>query len=326
MILRALVTALCLPLAATSIAASDLVLTQPIDCALGTDCFIQNYVDRDPGPGARDFACGRLTYDGHKGTDFALHDHARLDADIGVLAAAPGRVSRIRNDAADWTVAPFAPDALAGRFCGNGVVIDHGGGWESQYCHLERGSIIVSPGSQVQAGQRIGTVGLSGRTEFPHVHFSVRHDGQVVDPFAPLAPTGCDRTATTPETLWSDQIGYRATGLVNLGIADHLPDFDVVKRGLPTPTDRDARASALVVWAQIFGGQAGDQLQFELLGPDSTVVAQTFRLEKAQARVFRAAGKRLRAGAWPRGVYTGTVRLERGGKTVFTNQITTTLH
>ena len=44
----------------------------PVDCTLGESCFIQNYVDQDPGPRAQDFTCGPLTYDGHKGTDFAL--------------------------------------------------------------------------------------------------------------------------------------------------------------------------------------------------------------------------------------------------------------
>ena len=37
----------------------------PIDCQLGVDCFIQNYVDQDPSPKWQDFNCGRLTDDGH---------------------------------------------------------------------------------------------------------------------------------------------------------------------------------------------------------------------------------------------------------------------
>jgi hypothetical protein len=46
----------------------------PIDCEIGKSCVLQNYVDRDPGPGARDYRCGPLAYDGHKGTDIRVID------------------------------------------------------------------------------------------------------------------------------------------------------------------------------------------------------------------------------------------------------------
>jgi hypothetical protein len=41
-------------------------------CELGKICFVQNYVDVDPGPAALDFTCGSATYDGHKGIDIRL--------------------------------------------------------------------------------------------------------------------------------------------------------------------------------------------------------------------------------------------------------------
>ena len=41
----------------------------PVDCAFGSVCSVQNYVDLDPGPGRLDPGCGRLSYDGHDGTD-----------------------------------------------------------------------------------------------------------------------------------------------------------------------------------------------------------------------------------------------------------------
>jgi len=47
-------------------------LSFPLDCVPGTTCLVQDYVDRDPGTDARDFRCGRLTYDGHDGTDIRL--------------------------------------------------------------------------------------------------------------------------------------------------------------------------------------------------------------------------------------------------------------
>ena len=76
-------------------------LALPIDCIPGRTCHIQNYTDADPGSGARDFTCGPLTYDSHKGTDFALPDLALMRAGVTVRAAAPGRVTGLRDGMAD---------------------------------------------------------------------------------------------------------------------------------------------------------------------------------------------------------------------------------
>jgi len=82
---------LALLLLAAPAAAGSFLLNPPVDCTLGETCFIQNFVDRDPGPGAADFTCGPMTYDGHKGTDFALPSLAAMRQGVDVLAAAPAR-------------------------------------------------------------------------------------------------------------------------------------------------------------------------------------------------------------------------------------------
>ena len=61
----------------------------PVDCTLGEDCFIQQYVDRNPGPGVADFTCGPLAYNNHQGTDFRLKNRAALARPYSALAAAP---------------------------------------------------------------------------------------------------------------------------------------------------------------------------------------------------------------------------------------------
>ncbi len=113
-------------------------LELPVACEIGAACVVQNYVDQDPGPGARDHACGPLSYDGHKGTDIRVAGRPEMAAGVAVLAAAPGVVRARRDGEADrpggWAAAPAGPDA------GNAVVLDHGGGWESQYSHLRQGS------------------------------------------------------------------------------------------------------------------------------------------------------------------------------------------
>lgn len=70
---------------------------------------------------------------------------------------------------------------------GNVVIIDHGRGLETRYAHL--GTIDVKPGDRVEAGAGVGTVGVTGRTTGPHLHFEVRRDGEPVDPRL-LSPLG----------------------------------------------------------------------------------------------------------------------------------------
>ena len=148
-------------------------LSWPVDCGPGSDCWIVNHVDLDPGPGVRDFACGPRTYDGHGGTDIAIRDLREMRAGVAVLAAAAGRVIGRRDGMADVMSDKASIGALVGRLCGNGLTIDHGEGWRTQYCHMKRDSLAVSLGQRVARGQRLGEIGLSGRTEFPHLHFAV---------------------------------------------------------------------------------------------------------------------------------------------------------
>ncbi len=57
---------------------------------------------------------------------------------------------------------------------GNVVVIDHGNGWQSLYAHLSR--ILVSCGQAVYQGDMIGSIGSTGRSTGPHLHFELRHE------------------------------------------------------------------------------------------------------------------------------------------------------
>jgi murein DD-endopeptidase MepM/ murein hydrolase activator NlpD len=61
------------------------------------------------------------------------------------------------------------------------VVIDHGGGYQTYYAHLSR--LSVQMGQEVRRGESVGTVGSSGRTTAPHLHYEVRMRGNPVDPY-----------------------------------------------------------------------------------------------------------------------------------------------
>ena len=155
----------------------------PLACEPGRDCWVPRYVDTDPGPAIVDFRCGDLSGDAHDGTDFAIPDLAALRAGVPVLAAAPGTVAGTRDGMEDVDVQTIDRNTIKGRECGNGVVVRHADGWETQYCHLRRGSVAVGRNEHVETGTVLGMVGMSGDASFPHVHFTARRDAEPVDPF-----------------------------------------------------------------------------------------------------------------------------------------------
>lgn len=278
---------------AAPLAAQELRLHLPLDCDMGETCFIQQYVDADPGPGAADFTGGPLSYDGHQGTDFRLADLEAMAAGVPVRAPAAGRIRGARDGVPDGTF----PE---GQDCGNGVAIDHGDGWETQLCHFANGSLRVAAGGRVDAGQPLGEIGMTGRTQFPHVHMTVRRNGTVVDPFT--------------AGLWQAEPDYEPGGFLTAGFADGIPDFAQVKAGTADAAGLPVTAPALVIWASVFGGRAGDTIDMTITGPTGQeVFATTTALERTQAELFRAAGRRLSEARWRGGRYTGTVVLKRGG-------------
>lgn len=290
-----------------------LALDLPIPCRLGENCWVANYVDVDPGPAAKDFRCEGRTYDGHDGIDLAIRDLGQMQRGMAVQAAAPGVVRRVRDGVADAGLASSASrEAVAGRECGNGVIIDHGGGWQTQYCHLKQHSIQVKVGQHVERQEALGQVGLSGKTEFPHVHLTVRHDGQVIDPFTGQPQKiGCHANGSA---LWRDTaVVYEEVALYNTGFSAGEPQPDAIRNGQRGSETLSADAAMLVLWADMFGVKAGDRLQFRITTPDGRVIYEhTTRIDRTQARRFSFAGVRRQGERWPPGVYHGEVRLERG--------------
>lgn len=84
---------------------------------------------------------------------------------VRVCAASAGTVSAVRH---------------SGKGLGNVVEIDHGNGWRTRYAHLEQ--MKVASGQKVSCGQMIGTVGVSGNSFAPHLHYEVLKDSLRCDP------------------------------------------------------------------------------------------------------------------------------------------------
>lgn len=64
---------------------------------------------------------------------------------------------------------------------GKEVVVDHGFGYTTRYAHLDE--IAVKAGQKLKRGEVLGTLGSSGRSTGPHLHYEIRKDGRSVNPF-----------------------------------------------------------------------------------------------------------------------------------------------
>jgi len=109
----------------------------------------------------------------HTGADYAAAEGTQ------VLAIADGRVV-------------LADDFF---FSGGSIFLDHGDGLISMYFHLQE--LTVEQGRDVKRGERIGSVGQTGRATGPHLHMGLRWRGARIDPSILLVPP--EQILTIPE-------------------------------------------------------------------------------------------------------------------------------
>jgi hypothetical protein len=290
------------------------VLTLPIDCRPGVDCFIQNLVDTDPGPQFRDYACGVLGYNSDTGVDFRLRNHADRRRGVAVQAAADGIVTRLRDGMTDTGIPPEGEAGLQGRFGGNAVVIEHGHGWETQYSHLAQGTIRVKIGDVVKAGQAIAQVGFSGRTQFPHVELVVRKDGQTVDPF--LGPEGFQNCTAGRKSLWASNtatlLAYRPTEVLQSGFMTGPFSEDAARAGTYETTLLTTASPEMTYWVELKGLRSGDIATMQLMSPSGDVLFNaTVPIEGNKAAVMLRGTVRPPSGGWLAGTFTGRLQLVR---------------
>jgi murein DD-endopeptidase MepM/ murein hydrolase activator NlpD len=295
-----------------------LELALPVACSVGADCWVQQYADHDAGVGSTDYTCGVASYDKHDGTDIRV---LNTRVDVAVLAAAAGRVRAVRDGVADRLVKSAADVAAVAKIeCGNGMVITHGDGWETQYCHMRKGSVLVKAGDQVAAGDRLGLIGFSGEAAFPHVHVTVRKDSKVVDPFSADDMTDCK---ARDRSLWSASaqkaLAYKGSELLQLAWAPRIYDDDEVESGRLSefqPTDWPA----LVLFAEAINLYKDDVMTLTVSLPGQEPVVNSIAMKNNRAVQRLYAGKKTR-GSLRNGIYVGRFELRRGDVVVLAKEI-----
>lgn len=198
----------------------------PVQGAAGTNYNsvwgISNYVDHNAnGPNLLlDYNCGTRTYDtsdgyDHQGLDIYLWPFSWKMMDEGaaeIVAAASGQII-------------YKSDGNFDRSCDfstttpwNAVYIQHSDGSVAWYGHMKNGSTTTkNVGDMVAQGEYLGTVGSSGVSTGPHLHFEVYNaNSQLIDPYS----GACN--STNPDSWWQSQKPYLNPG-VNAAFTQTAP-------------------------------------------------------------------------------------------------------
>jgi hypothetical protein len=309
--LRLLVFLVPLILARPALAAEDLRLLFPLSCTYGKDCWITAYVDDDAEEGSfADYTCGDRTSDAYNGIDIALPDRVAMETGVPVLAAAAGTVSRV-HDGADDADPGAEPAEKAANDCGNGVMIDHGDGWQTLYCHLKKSSLMVRQGQKVEAGAEIGMAGQSGAAAFPHLHLSLFRNGRIVDPFTGLQAKDCEQKGAP---MWHEGITlpYEPVVIYAAGFKGGAPDIEGLKIDSQSPEILPADSRVLALWAGFYGMKKGDTVAFSIQGPDGkALLSRSVTQQEDKPRQFYFAGYKPDGKLAP-GSYSGAVAVKRG--------------
>jgi len=268
------------------------LLAWPLQPVAGFDQFdyfgVSNFVDHDlrfPNF-IEDYTCGTRTYDlasgyNHAGTDYFLWPYPWLMMDkqeIRVLAAAPGSIAYKSDGNFDRNC------ALTGEGTPNEVDIRQDDGLTAIYLHLRSGSVTTQQvGSRVSGGDYLGTVGSSGNSTAPHLHFELR-DGSnaVVDPRHGTCNAAPDR--------WLVAQSYEDPKIVTLSTHSAEPAFvdcgvDANKTAVhetPNLETTFAPGADLWVFAAWRDQRNGELTAFSITRPDgSTFASWDFDLASA---------------------------------------------
>lgn len=119
----------------------------------------------------------------HDGIDFTA------ERETPVIATASGTVESVINKHNHW---------------GRQIKIKHKYGFSTYYAHL--GTVVVKKGRKIKKGEKIATVGLSGLTTGPHLHYEIHRHGTPVDPEMYFFPEYTHKPIASSDTINSEYI------------------------------------------------------------------------------------------------------------------------
>jgi peptidase M23-like protein/type IX secretion system substrate protein len=232
------------------------------DCG---DYFIANYVDQDPTSGIKDYNCGTVTYDGHRGTDIATAPYPFYKMDnnqVDVIAAAPGTII-------DKSDGYFDRNCAMSTDTANYIIIQHADGSCALYWHMKKFSLTSKiVGNTVTTGEFLGVVGSSGDATGPHLHFEVWANGSSSSLNDPYTGT-CN--LLNPATWWVTQKPYTEPAILKAQVnmlPVILPGCDTTE----TPNEDTCIAPGATAKLYIFirNETPGMTANLSILNPDGT--------------------------------------------------------
>ncbi len=287
----------------------------PLSCIPGQTCWIIGYPDLNATPGvAQDYACGPGADDGDVFLHLAIKDVSKIPMNIAVFAINDG-VVKDASDGLDDLVAESKRALPRGiSNCGNGILIDHGGGVRSAYCHLKKGSIAVKPGQKVQRGDIIGAAGQSGVALWPQLAFSIRKGGFFVDPITGMTTAeGCGQKPDPQVATPAQFLEYQPAAITTLGFSNAEMSEGLMALGkAPIFTQLSREEPAINLYGMIVGLRARDRVEIRIRDPRGrTFFTESYTAQEDTLRAPINAGRQRGYIGWRQGMYTGEVSVTR---------------
>ena len=170
-------------------------------------------------------------------------------------------------------------------------------------------------------GQPLGRVGLSGLTEYPHLHFTVRHKGAVVDPFAYGAR--CRAPAGAANSLWHPalhaQLAYQERAILNAGFASGPVTMELIEDGSAEPGIAVCQLGGDRRFCSCHRAEDGRRTMARSSRiPSDNVIAENRACTTSgqQGAVHVVCRQKASGGRLGRGTYKATYVVERDGRVV----------
>lgn len=312
---------LILSTAACIFAQQAFQLQFPVKCTINKDCWIINYVDDDSTANWHDYKGGKQAYDGHTGTDIAIKNISQMNKGIDVVAAASGFVLTTRDGVQDKNALAQDTNQLQNIGCGNRVAIKHTNGWITDYCHMKNGSIRVKKGDFVNAGQTIGQIGLSGLTEFPHLHINVQQNNRFFDPF-----TGSERYSHGYlNPLWTpwvlNQLTYKPLIIYNVGVSNEIPSLLNIRSEKYRNNQISSNSDMIIIWLDAFHIEKGDLINVLVKNSNGTsFLTENVVVSSPNAKKLMYVGRKKPVNGFVKGTYNVQISFKRPGMNIDDNK------